>query len=335
MGSIKKATIESQIKPVSAGDLENNKKVIQVYLLSLPSKDSKRVQLGALERIAGALTAGRIGAPLFPWHLLRAPHLMFLKGYLSNEGLSNRTVNRILSCARSIAGTAFMNGFMSFEDLAKLKMVKSIPIDTALTGRRLQAGEIAALFQACASSGDRRALRDSCMLALAYGCGMRRQEIAGAKLEDITFLDDSNSYIVVTGKGKHKRRLPLPAGTYHALVAYRESIERGDGYLFTNDKTGAPLTADTVYHVCLVRAGQANIKNFTPHDLRRSFASDLFDQRADAGEVRRLLGHRDLNNTQRYDLRSDRGLAAAVQRLCVPFRRAVEDFPIFKKKERR
>jgi site-specific recombinase XerD len=82
----------------------------------------------------------------------------------------------------------------------------------------------------------------------------------------------------------------------------------------------ARLSDQTIYHLIDKRALQAGlVKKATPHDMRRTFVSDLLDVGVDLATVSKMAGHEDTNTTKRYDRRSSRVMQEAVEKLDIPY----------------
>jgi site-specific recombinase XerC len=129
----------------------------------------------------------------------------------------------------------------------------------------------------------------------------------------------------VTGKGRRQRRTALPAGGRRAMAAWLEvrGLEE-DGSLFCPvDKAGRVnirrLTTQAVYALVDRRTRKAGVSHLSPHDGRRTFASDLFDAGVDAVQVQGLMGHASLLTTGAYDRRPELARLAAVERLHFPY----------------
>jgi integrase len=97
-----------------------------------------------------------------------------------------------------------------------------------------------------------------------------------------------------------------------------------DGPLFCPvDKAGRVtmrrLTTQAIYGLVDRRARKAGVSHLSPHDGRRTFASDLFDAGVDAVQVQGLMGHASLLTTGAYDRRPELARLAAVERLHFPY----------------
>jgi site-specific recombinase XerD len=79
------------------------------------------------------------------------------------------------------------------------------------------------------------------------------------------------------------------------------------------------LITQAVYNMLSKRALQARVKKFSPHDLRRSFVSDLVDAGADIAVVARMAGHASVITTARYDRRKEQAKQKAATMLHVPY----------------
>ena len=152
--------------------------------------------------------------------------------------------------------------------------------------------------------------RDRAILETLYSTGIRVSELVGINRCDI---DDSNEALIVRGKGRKERIVPLGS---HALVALRHYMKMLDGAhigmangtlapdpdspLFIN-KHGTRLSTRSVRRKVskyLVTAGLD--PDISPHTLRHSFATHLLDNGADLRSVQELLGHQSLSTTQVY-----------------------------------
>ena len=163
---------------------------------------------------------------------------------------------------------------------------------------------------------DRLKRRDTAILELLYGGGLRVSELAGLTLDRV---DLHRREVRVIGKGDKERLVPLGKEALQALQRYlqiRSSLRTAKrppdpDALFLGIR-GTPLTARQVQN--LVRRhgiGGAGRSDLHPHALRHTCATHLLDAGADLRSIQELLGHASLSTTQRYTQVSvDRLMAA-------------------------
>jgi len=79
------------------------------------------------------------------------------------------------------------------------------------------------------------------------------------------------------------------------------------------------LSVQAVYHRFAKLAQRAGVESFSPHDMRRSFVSDLLDAGEDIVTVQQLAGHANVQTTASYDRRPAEVKRAAMLRRRTPF----------------
>lgn len=241
------------------------------------------------------------------------------------ETYSASTANRHLSALRGVLKDAWRLGYMSAEDYQRavdLKPIKGQKVKAAEAGRHLGAGEIGALIGAC-QDGTRAGVRDAAIIAVGYGCGLRRAEIAAFELGD--YDPEQGSLRVRSGKGNKERVVYLPPGTAEWINEWVTVRGQAQGPLFYSSRRGdhletKGLTDQAIYNILASRANAAGVKKFTPHDLRRTFAGDLLDNGEDLSTVQKMMGHSNANTTAGYDRRDAKSKKKAASKLHVPYR---------------
>jgi site-specific recombinase XerD len=315
------------------------------YLASLGSKDSRRVQKTALDQIAKALSNGTIkDCREFPWEQLDYGMVTAVKAWLDAR-YAPSTVNRYLCAVRRVIKEAWRHHLITAEEYQRATDVQSVSAQRLPTGRELENQEIRALIEACLSDEDNPALglRDAAIISMMYSSGLRRAEVVTLDLDD---LDLKHGELRVIGKRNKERKAYLAKGAIRAIEKWLGVRGRDPGPLFYSINKGgnivrfryerltaeqkmqgikpkqivARLSDQTIYHVIERRAMEAGlVKKTTPHDMRRTFVSDLLDVGVDLATVSKMAGHEDTNTTKRYDRRSSRVMQEAVDKLDVPY----------------
>lgn len=284
---------------------------VAVYLSKL-SPGSRRTMRAALETCARVLTGD--SARRCDWTAVRYQHLVALRTALA-ERYAPATANKMLAAVKGTVRETWRLGYMSAEDFHRAIDLEAVPGTRLRRGRALTEGEVRALFHVCASDRHPESgIRDACAIALLYGAGLRRSELADVNLEDYR-----DGKLLVRGKGNRERRQRLPEGARRAVARYLEMRGLSPGPLVLSLSTDGRLTAQGVYHLVSRRRRQARVRGFSPHDLRRTYVTRLLEAGCDLATVRSLAGHQRLETTAGYDERDEHERDRAVELLHVPY----------------
>jgi site-specific recombinase XerD len=277
--------------------------------LELLEEDLRRRDAAARTRRAYALDVGQFAR----WALARRllPELVGVKdvrryiALLSGANAAPSTTARKLAALRALFASQREHGRIT-QNPADLV---STPRRSSYLPRVLKEKEAARLLDAIPARNSLEQ-RDRALFELAYGCGLRAEELVSLKITDI---DYDGEQLRVEGKGRKTRYLPVGEV---AMAAVRLYIGRGrngltapsapggrageERALFLS-KTGKPLGTSDVRRRLRVWATRAQIPGgATPHALRHSFATHLLDGGADLRSIQELLGHASVSTTQVY-----------------------------------
>ena len=291
-----------------------------IYLTSLNSEAGRRTMRQALNLCAGLLSENA-DALTFAWHDLRFQHVTAIRAKLT-EVYKPATVNKMLAAVRGVLKSAWQSGQMSAEDFHKAASVKGVKNDTLPAGRELTSGEITALMADCEADTTNAGARDAAIIGLMYSCGLRREEVVTLDYADY---ETESGRLVVRGKGNKERTAWLTGGAARAVADWLTVRGADPGALFVAvNKSGRivnykNMTPKTVYKMLAKRATEAGVKSFSPHDMRRTFVSDLLDAGADITTVSKMAGHASVTTTARYDRRPEEAKRKAASLLHVPY----------------
>jgi integrase/recombinase XerC len=259
-----------------------------------------------------AYIAGHYGDDQGP-ERIEHTHIRAYLGTLYDRGLSKASAARALAAIRSWFRWLARSGRLQ-QNAASLVATPKLPRHLPRVPSIEQMNRVVDSVAEDAASWP---ARDTAILELLYGCGIRNAELTGLNLEDIHW---ANEAILIRGKGQKQRYVPLGDAAAQALRAYlAERAARlaaaGDtkGYatpaLFLNlqlrglAKPGgdARLTtrsiARIVKRIAVLRGLSADVH---PHTLRHAFGTHLLEEGADLRAIQELLGHERLSTTQRY-----------------------------------
>jgi len=217
------------------------------------------------------------------------------------QGVGSRSLSRTLSALRMFFRFLERRGLGkndAVRAVALPKLPHSVPKPlTAIKATALVDGANIATPDAA----DWITARDTAVLALLYGSGLRISEALSLTRKDAPIR--GRDMLRVTGKGGKTRVVPV-------LPVVREAIERylslcpmqlgSDDPLFVGAR-GGQLSPRIIQLVIARARGALGLpETATPHALRHSFATHLLGAGADLRAIQELLGHASLSTTQGY-----------------------------------
>lgn len=146
-------------------------------------------------------------------------------------------------------------------------------------------------------------IRDLAILTLLLGTGIRISECVGLDLNDIDF---SNNAFKITRKGGYQSIQYFNDEIAVALLNYIKKrkivfpVKENNNALFISIQ-GTRLTQRALQNIVKkYTQGTVPLKNISPHKLRSTYGTNLYNETRDIFVVAEVLGHKDVNTTKKY-----------------------------------
>jgi integrase/recombinase XerC len=227
-----------------------------------------------------------------------------VRSFLIDEGrrLARRTLHNHVSGLRAFYLYLRKQGQVDSNPFTGVTLPKlSKPLPKFLTETQMRALLNAPLLLwKDGKLGEFEAFRDSLILELLYGGGLRVSELCGLNHGQV---DLGQGVARVLGKGRKERLCPLgPVATrclsifidrFHLTAAHDSAV--------VTLRNGQRMEPRQVQKLLKTHLAAAELPlDMTPHKLRHSFATHMLDNGADLRTVQALLGHANLSTTQIY-----------------------------------
>lgn len=239
-------------------------------------------------------------------------YLVYLTHYEyggAEHSCNERAKARKLSSVRAMFKHFFNKGQIAVDNSAKVSTPKlhEKPII------RLSRGEVFNIIDTAESGNgltahqrayhEKNKIRDSAILILFLGTGIRISELVGLNNDNINFKDNS---FLVTRKGGNKTILYFNDDVAEALQRYMDYKDEceltncGDGALFLSSQKKR-ITVRAVENLVQKYAKIVSpLKKISPHKLRSTYGTQLYRATGDIYIVADVLGHKDVNTTRKH-----------------------------------
>ena len=292
-----------------------------VYVATLQSKLSRETTKRKLSAVIKAFDGESSKATIetFPWRGVRYQHVAAFMSRLVDLDYAPATSNSLRATLRGVMRQAWLLGAITAEEHERIKSVGPAKGSRPLAGREVEAQDLASISESIDS--DRViGIRDTAMLALMHVTGMRRSEIASARIESY---NANSGSMLVRGKG-NKTRTVFVGTAKQALDAWVSARGTVPGPLFlaahkSGKLLGHGIVASTIFRTIRRRCESASVSPFSPHDLRRTFVSGQLAAGTDLVTVQHMAGHSDPSTTAKYDRRGDSAARSAAMKVHTPF----------------
>lgn len=222
---------------------------------------------------------------------------------IAQRGLSASTQNTWLTAVRKLAAEAADNALLTPDVAAAISRVKGPRRHGVRLGNWLSLRQAQQLLNA-PGTATMRGRRDTAILAVLLGCGLRRSEATALTLEHVQQREGRWVICDLIGKHGRVRSVPMPAWVYAAVSLWVSSSGISTGRVFRSinnrGQLGVGMTDVAVWQMVTTYAARTGLGAIRPHDLRRTCAKLSRASGGELEQIQMLLGHASIQTTERY-----------------------------------
>ena len=226
-------SIDASSGEIVASDPQLNPAML--YLAELGASNSRRCMKSKLDRCARIV--GSKSMTDCPWGRMRYTDVLGILLKLEEDGASAATINCYLSALKGVALHAWKIRQLDQEEYLRIKMIRSRRTSRLPTGRALSMGESHRLLTASHRGVSEIVdVRDRAILSIMIGCGLRRAEVTGLKMDSY---DAQEMSLRLIGKGNKERYVPVTNEALEAIKDYlstRANPQGGDALFLNKNK---------------------------------------------------------------------------------------------------
>lgn len=133
------------------------------------------------------------------------------------------------------------------------------------------------------------------LIKLCFDCGLRISELRNLRLMNL-----NGRMVTFIGKGSKARESYMSEEARSRLEDWIQRNRISDFIWVRTPGKNEPMSVEDIRYLMRKLFYQAGFKNFYPHALRHSFATDIQKHGASLMETKEMLGHARIETTERY-----------------------------------
>ena len=296
---------------------------VTMYINSLKSEGSRNTTENSLKSVVRllaqhgflSLDPSRITMEevrAIRWHEFTVVHVEAIRSIVMKS--HEPAGAHVRMCAvRGVLKKAWKQRIINSDEYFRAIDVDPIRVLPTLAGRALSADEVDRLLTACEVENDAQSIRDTAIIAVMLYAGLRRSEVTALSIDSYNpaeasiyirhSKEDKSRFTYLCDDGVdllerwiRRREMLVPASDKRLFPVF---------YPFTMKPRRGQMTVATISVIVKRARKRAGLLKFTPHDLRRTFATKLLENGADVLTVQALMGHTKTDTTKTYDKRPE------------------------------